>query len=40
MSVDKPFTKEKFGFQENYPNVLNGDNLADILNVARAKRNQ
>lgn len=28
------------GFQENYPNVLNGDNLADILNVARAKRNQ
>lgn len=26
------------GFQENYPGVLNGDNLADILKTARAKK--
>lgn len=26
------------GFQENYPGVLNGDNLADILKAARAKK--
>ena len=28
------------GFQENYPGVLNGDNLADILKAARAKKQQ
>ena len=27
------------GFQEDYPGVLNGDNLADILRAARAKKN-
>ena len=26
------------GFQEDYPGVLNGDNLADILKAAKAKR--
>jgi hypothetical protein len=26
------------GFQENYPGVLNGDNLADVLKAAREKR--
>jgi hypothetical protein len=26
------------GFQENYPGVLNGDNLADILKAAKDKR--
>ena len=26
------------GFQENYPGVLNGDNLADVLKAARAKK--
>jgi len=25
------------GFQENYPGVLNGDNLADVLKAARSK---
>lgn len=28
------------GFQEDYPGVLNGDNLADILKAARAKKQQ
>jgi hypothetical protein len=28
------------GFQEDYPGVLNGDNLADILKVAKAKKRQ
>lgn len=28
------------GFQGNYPSVLNGDNLADILKAAKAKKNQ
>lgn len=28
------------GFQENYPGVLNGDNLADILKAAKAKKQQ
>lgn len=28
------------GFQEDYPGVLNGDNLADILEAARAKKQQ
>lgn len=28
------------GFQEEYPEVLNGDNLADILKAAKAKKNQ
>jgi hypothetical protein len=27
-------------FQENYPDVLNGDNLADVLKAAKAKKNQ
>jgi len=26
------------GFQEDYPGVLNGDNLVDILKSARAKK--
>jgi hypothetical protein len=26
------------GFQEDYPGVLNGDNLADVLKAARAKK--
>ena len=26
------------GFQEDYPGVLNGDNLADILKAAKAKK--
>ena len=26
------------GFQENYPDVLNGDNLAEILKAAKAKK--
>ena len=25
-------------FQEDYPGVLNGDNLADVLKAARAKK--
>lgn len=28
------------GFQENYPGVLNGDNLADVLKAARAKKQE
>ena len=28
------------GFQEDYPGVLNGDNLADILKAAKAKKQQ
>ena len=28
------------GFQEDYPGVLNGDNLADILKAAKAKKEQ
>ena len=28
------------GFQENYPGVLNGDNLADVLKAARAKEQE
>lgn len=28
------------GFQEDYPGVLNGDNLAGILKAARAKKQQ
>lgn len=28
------------GFQEDYPGVLNGDNLPDILKAARAKKQQ
>ena len=28
------------GFQEDYPGVLNGDNLADILKAARDKKQQ
>ena len=28
------------GFQEDYPGVLNGDNLADILKAAKAKKTQ
>lgn len=28
------------GFREDYPGVLNGDNLADILKTARAKKQQ
>ena len=28
------------GFQEKYPGVLNGDNLADVLKVARAKKQE
>ncbi len=28
------------GFQEDYPDVLNGDNLADILKAAKAKKQQ
>ena len=28
------------GFQEDSPGVLNGDNLADILKAARAKKQQ
>ena len=27
-------------FQENYPGVLNGDNLADVLKAARAKKQE
>ena len=27
-------------FQDDYPGVLNGDNLADILRAAREKRNR
>ena len=26
------------GFQEDYPGVLNGDNIADILKAAKAKK--
>lgn len=26
------------GFQEDYPGVLNGDNLAEILKAAKAKK--
>lgn len=28
------------GFQENYPGVLNGDNLADVLKAAREKKQE
>ena len=28
------------GFREEYPGVLNGDNLADILKAARTKKKQ
>ena len=28
------------GFQEDYPGVVNGDNLADILRAAKAKKEQ
>lgn len=28
------------GFKENYPGVLNGDNLADVLKAARAKKQE
>lgn len=28
------------GFQKNYPGVLNGDNLADVLKAARAKKQE
>lgn len=28
------------GFQEKYPGVLNGDNLADVLKAARAKKQE
>ena len=28
------------GFQEDYPGVLNGNNLADILKFAKAKKQQ
>ena len=28
------------GFQGDYPGILNGDNLADILKAAKAKKNQ
>jgi hypothetical protein len=28
------------GFQENHPGVLNGDNLADVLKTARAKKQE
>lgn len=28
------------GFQADYPGVLNGDNLADVLEAAKAKKNQ
>lgn len=28
------------GFQENYPGVLNGDNLADVLKAARSKKQE
>lgn len=28
------------GFQEDYPGVLNGDNLANVLKAARAKKQQ
>lgn len=27
-------------FQEDYPGVLNGDNLADVLKAARAKKQE
>ena len=27
-------------FQDDYPDVLNGDNLADVLKVARAKKSK
>lgn len=29
-----------FEFQEDYPDVLNGDNLVDILKAAKAKKNK
>lgn len=36
--LERENTDVLVGFQEDYPGVLNGDNLADILKAAKAKK--